>query len=60
MVLRRRILDVESQIEKGILRMDFIVEKERYPIRLEVIVWVPKTFWLMNGYNGLIQTWLKP
>ena len=34
MVLRRRILDVESDIENGILRMDFIVDKERYPIRL--------------------------
>ena len=34
MVLRRRILDVESHIDNGILRMDFIVDKERYPIRL--------------------------
>lgn len=50
MVLRRRILDVESQVEKGILRMDFIVEKERYPIRLS---------YRLGTQNFLANEWLQ-
>ncbi len=50
MVLRRRILDVESHIDNGILRMDFIVDKERYPIRLS---------YRLGTQNFLANAWLQ-
>ena len=49
MVLRRRILDVESHIDNGILRIDFIVDKERYPIRLS---------YRLGSQNFLADAWL--
>ena len=49
MVLKRRILDVESQIDNGILRIDFIVDKERYPIRLS---------YRLGTQDFLVNEWL--
>jgi len=50
MVLKRRILDVEAQVENGIVRIDFCVDKERYPIRLS---------YRLGSQNFLADEWLK-
>lgn len=50
LVLKRRILDVEATIENGIRRVDFIVDKERYPIRLSYRV---------GTQDFLLEEWLK-
>ena len=50
MVLKRRILDVEANVDKGIVRIDFYVDKERYPIRLS---------YRLGTQNFLADEWLK-
>ncbi len=50
LVMKRRILDVEATIENGVRRVDFIVDKERYPIRLSYRV---------GTQDFLLEEWLK-
>lgn len=56
MVLKRRILDVEAQFERKntILRVDFVVDKERYPIRLSYKM--PKQGFLLNEWLAWFNT----
>lgn len=49
MVLKRRVLDVESQIDNDILRVDFILDKERYPLRLS---------YRLRTQDFLVNEWL--
>jgi hypothetical protein len=56
MVFKRRILDVEAHIENDIVRIDFVVDKERYPIRVSYRLGTQK--FLADEWLGWFETTL--
>ena len=50
LVLRRRVLDVEAVIEEGVFKIDFSLEKEKYPLRLS---------YRIETQGFLLNEWLK-